>query len=353
MSTNSNSAKVTPWKDWTEWTAVHDDLSSHEMSRLRRAVNVMNAWSSRARVPISVEATLNIVSVLMEDPGWDPVRRVEPPALQVSLLRLGYGHAISRFVNVLLDLAQKGSVASSMDTLAANIDLPSWIVQIRHSTSHGSTSPCLSVLRVTARKLLYEFIIPRYWKNQRLVIEQTQTEKLTLSSTNTLLSRDVISADANVRCVATVSSPRIEDLLSRITDDIDTAVVHSLFARIEGRRHTADTGPSYFHQFLTMFTDLTSDETRIRLVRSLLECGDRDLTAALADESSLSTEVRASIIQCFSEFHADSSGRVASISRSSVATAIPDGNRTLRHEVSATAGRPFILRDAGCVPYLF
>jgi len=58
--------------------------------------------------------------------------------------------------------------AASVDSLAASIGIPSWVVHCRHASCHGSRFPPLTVLKRASASLLREFIIPKYWIVQRI-----------------------------------------------------------------------------------------------------------------------------------------------------------------------------------------
>lgn len=61
-------------------------------------------------------------------------------------LRLLYSMAFIRFVNGLIDPAQKGAYALSMNGIADTIGLPSWFVDLRHAGTHDQL-PTICLLR--------------------------------------------------------------------------------------------------------------------------------------------------------------------------------------------------------------
>ena len=56
------------------------------------------------------------------------------------------------FVNGLVDPAQQGPFARSIASIAAQIGLPLWFVELRHAATHEDL-PSLQVLRDAARKV--------------------------------------------------------------------------------------------------------------------------------------------------------------------------------------------------------
>lgn len=166
---SSNQCKVTPWRDWHEWGRVYALLVSGD--KVKEVLVILNRWRMRGKLPISVEATFALLTVMGADEGEAAKK------FHSDLLALAYSQAIVRFVNLLTDVAQKGATAVSMDRLGASLELPAWIVQVRHSATHGTHAPPLSVLRKAAKYILDEYCMERYWHAQRsLLTEQDVAE---------------------------------------------------------------------------------------------------------------------------------------------------------------------------------
>lgn len=85
-------------------------------------------------------------------------------------LRLLYAMAIIRFVNGLVDREQKGKFAKSIQTLARNIGLPSWFVDLRHASTHERL-PSLTVLRGGALQAV-GWLHDNYWLHNIKSLEQ-------------------------------------------------------------------------------------------------------------------------------------------------------------------------------------
>ncbi len=67
--------------------------------------------------------------------------------------RLLYAAAVLRCVNGLVEPGQRGSSAASVQSLARNVGLPAWVVDMRHEISHKEL-PSLSTLRLVSDFLL-------------------------------------------------------------------------------------------------------------------------------------------------------------------------------------------------------
>ena len=115
---------------------------------------MIEAWKTRGKIPVAIEHTATFVSLILDDSLNDD-----------DSLRVRYAMAVIRSVNALTDSAQKGSVAASVESLARNLGIPSWIVDIRHEATHSPRLPPLHVLRLASQFML-EYFRNGYWTNQ-------------------------------------------------------------------------------------------------------------------------------------------------------------------------------------------
>lgn len=68
------------------------------------------------------------------------------------VLRQSYALAIIRLVNGLVDPLQQGIYARPISSIAAQIGLPSWLVEVRHAATHEDL-PSLELLREAAAQV--------------------------------------------------------------------------------------------------------------------------------------------------------------------------------------------------------
>jgi hypothetical protein len=170
-------AKKVPWRSWDEWLLVARLIKNGSLSSSQSACRIMRLWSTRGKVPIAVELSRNIIEARLLD--------ANSPSLSgsgvgsgdnIQMLSLAYGLSISRFVNLMTDVVQRGAVAARMETLANSVEIPAWIVQIRHNSAHGASFPSLELMRKAADYLLNDFIIPKYWNAQHDLVFNSCTE---------------------------------------------------------------------------------------------------------------------------------------------------------------------------------
>ena len=77
-----------------------------------------------------------------------------PVVLSGYNLRQCYSTAIIRLVNGLVDPLQSGVYARSIASIAAQLGLPSWLVEVRHAATHEEL-PSLEVLREAAHEVIF------------------------------------------------------------------------------------------------------------------------------------------------------------------------------------------------------
>lgn len=97
-------------------------------------------------LPHALESTLSILTA----------RLIDTSAMQQNTswlsLRQNYAAAIIRMVNGLVDPLQAGAYARSIASIAAQLGLPSWLVELRHAATHEDL-PSLELLREAAREV--------------------------------------------------------------------------------------------------------------------------------------------------------------------------------------------------------
>ncbi|KAJ3367999.1 Ribosomal biogenesis protein las1l [Allomyces arbusculus] len=160
-------ARIIPWVDDNEWEDVHHWLYAEDPNDRQRGVERVHAWMSRGRVPHSVQATANMVEIAL---------RQESDTLTESELRALYSLAVIRFINGNVDSSQRRHYAQSVSTLANELSIPLWLVDLRHQATHD-TLPALVVL-MQARETILAWLRDHYWLRQRNVLADTRNELL-------------------------------------------------------------------------------------------------------------------------------------------------------------------------------
>lgn len=105
----------------------------------------ISAWRSITSLPHAVDSTLALLTVIVHDADKQGCH----PQL---LLRQSYATAILRLVNGLVDPLQVGTYARSIATIAQQLGLPNWLVELRHAATHEDL-PSIDLLREGARQV--------------------------------------------------------------------------------------------------------------------------------------------------------------------------------------------------------
>ena len=92
-----------------------------------------------------------ILSVTLSDPAFS---EQGGSTISTIVLRQSYALAIIRLVNGLVDPLQQGAYARPISSIAAQIGLPSWLVELRHAATHEDL-PSLHLLREAATQVEY------------------------------------------------------------------------------------------------------------------------------------------------------------------------------------------------------
>lgn len=163
-------SRIVPWMCREEWLTTFQNLYNFQDIKLQtKGIKRVQAWKSRShhKLPLSIEATASLVAASVSD-----VEECQESPLTV---RLAMAMAIVRFVNGMVDMEQKGVYARSVQSIADDIGLPDWLVDLRHEATHAAL-PSLEVLRAGCRFSL-DWLRTHYWDSQTAEI-QARDEKL-------------------------------------------------------------------------------------------------------------------------------------------------------------------------------
>jgi hypothetical protein len=105
----------------------------------------LSAWGTITTLPHALESIHGLlVAILQDNPRYTLFSSLQ--------LRQSYATAIIRLVNGLVDPLQLGAYARSIASIAAQLGLPGWLVELRHAATHENL-PSLGLLREAAREV--------------------------------------------------------------------------------------------------------------------------------------------------------------------------------------------------------
>lgn len=147
---------VVAWINKAEWDQVLEYLYSKDYSLQRHALQRISAWKVRYAnsTPLAVDCTADLVRCQVLDRSRQ---------LEGDDLVLLYGAALVRFVNLITE-RQQGRIARPLRRLAGNLNIPEWVVDLRHDVTHRKL-PSLKWCRKGC-KVVLEWLQQEYWSRQ-------------------------------------------------------------------------------------------------------------------------------------------------------------------------------------------
>ncbi|KAK8209846.1 Las1-like-domain-containing protein [Phyllosticta capitalensis] len=150
---------ITPWRDGHQQLLSlrqnlywRGDLGDDGDDRRHAAVDTVAAWKRRMPLPHAIESTASLVDATLHDESGGP------SALAV---RNAYCAAFNRFVTGFCDTVQTSFKKMSMYDMAAELDMPTSFVELRHEATHEDL-PSLRRLQMAADQAL-EWLWQHYW----------------------------------------------------------------------------------------------------------------------------------------------------------------------------------------------
>ncbi|RNA09822.1 ribosomal biogenesis LAS1L [Brachionus plicatilis] len=167
--------QITNWLNWNEWKSVVEDAYNQDnnLDLYKRALYKIIAWESRDN---STPATVICLKELL-------IAKLYQIDLETTSIEQIYWYQsclamnIVRFVNFITELYQNKPKAIPVKTLAAEIGIPDWIVNLRHNATHYNL-PSIELLE-NARDYLYKWLKEQYVdKYTETAIEESKSEKV-------------------------------------------------------------------------------------------------------------------------------------------------------------------------------
>uniref|UniRef100_A0AAV2M0M4 Ribosomal biogenesis protein LAS1L n=1 Tax=Knipowitschia caucasica TaxID=637954 RepID=A0AAV2M0M4_KNICA len=147
---------VVAWYNKAEFDHVREHLFSGDPSLQKHSLGRISAWKCRlsSNTPVAIGLTADLVRCQVMD------RRGQLDGHELVMV---YGTAIVRFVNLITE-RQQGRVARSLRHLAGKLNIPEWIVNMRHDFTHNKP-PSLKWCRKGCKTAL-EWLQQEYWNRQ-------------------------------------------------------------------------------------------------------------------------------------------------------------------------------------------
>lgn len=201
-------ARVVCWQNREEWLYVYRALYNFDDPEIQRTgVDRVAAWKSRSagKLPLAIECTANLVSSRLAN----VVDEIQG--------RLTLAMAIVRFVNGMVDQVQKGKFARSVQSIAGEIGLPDWLVDLRHEATHASL-PSMETLQNGLHVSLC-WLQEEYWEAQIKTHEENEQKLSRLLNEY----RDVALICASKKQMKGKNSSKMKELSDEIASIVSTS----------------------------------------------------------------------------------------------------------------------------------
>ena len=176
--------KIVPWFDWLEWRYVmtsyfasnqvneSDEIFYHHDNdeNISFAFDLVSLWKKRGRCNIAIDSTTQLINNIR----YLYQKNNNLSASDEESMRSIYSLTLIRTINGLVDQCQNQYYANSMYNIAKEINIPGWIIELRHEATHNEL-PSLTVLKTATLNMIFWFR-DHYWKHQLYHINSLKQE---------------------------------------------------------------------------------------------------------------------------------------------------------------------------------
>lgn len=168
-----SSLRTLPFSSWDEWLKVYHSFFCHNNNYLlqEEGIKIVESWRIRGNLPHSIDLTALFLEVQLQDPFYYHKRLQEyqnsvenlpendennhnleenniknnffPSNYQLlpeNTLKFLYPFLIIRSINGIIDPNQQNFFAKSILTIGKTLNIPGWIVEMRHDSTHKTIS---------------------------------------------------------------------------------------------------------------------------------------------------------------------------------------------------------------------
>jgi ribosomal biogenesis protein LAS1 len=145
------------WRDWEEWRETYRMLYSPNPREIEWGCARVSAWGAKQCIPIAIEVTAALQHELHSP---------TPNILALSL-------AVVRFVNGVVEPFKDQNPHVPISAIGSSYGIPDFIVDIRHSATHGRL-PSFEFAAVAAVRAL-DWLRVHYWDGQAAELDELES----------------------------------------------------------------------------------------------------------------------------------------------------------------------------------
>jgi len=147
-------SKVVAWKNNKEWIYVYNLI--FKRNDFQQALEILAMWQTRCeKIAWAVICTANYLAA--------KVHKIKNPD-DILSRQNQLSSALAQFIGLAIEKEYKKGQFASMAYLGESIDIPEWVVELRHSCGHGKL-PNLAALE-ESEAFCFEWLKVHYWMPQ-------------------------------------------------------------------------------------------------------------------------------------------------------------------------------------------
>jgi len=149
--------RITCWHNWKEWKSLMNNIYINDRKANERALARIEAWEARdADIPSAVSCLKELLTAKLFE-----IDKEKASMFELQIYQKNLSMSIVRFVNLITEPYQKSPMATPIRTIALEIGLPDWIVNLRHLSTHHHQIPSIEMLE-QAILFLFDWIKDHY-----------------------------------------------------------------------------------------------------------------------------------------------------------------------------------------------
>jgi ribosomal biogenesis protein LAS1 len=145
------------WRDWDEWRETSKMLYSFNPREIECGCARVSAWSAKQNIPVAIEVTAALQHELHSS---------TPNTLALSL-------AVVRFINGVVEPLKDRNRQVPISTIGSSYGIPDFVVDIRHSATHGQL-PSFEFAAIAGARAL-DWLRVHYWEAQSAELDDIES----------------------------------------------------------------------------------------------------------------------------------------------------------------------------------
>uniref|UniRef100_A0A336MF18 CSON000195 protein n=1 Tax=Culicoides sonorensis TaxID=179676 RepID=A0A336MF18_CULSO len=167
--------RVAPFRNREEFVSTFEKIYNEDIESRKQGLQMLQVWRIRrgAETSASILSTAAILEVQLKDECGEIASQ--------SDLQSMYSGAFTRFLNYVTSIEQRHK-KRTMYSIANQLGIESFLVDLRHLCSHGKDSPSLDVFRRSANYCM-NWLKSYYWERELKFIQNVDVTSIKIHNT--------------------------------------------------------------------------------------------------------------------------------------------------------------------------